>query len=108
MRQHEGGQGGEARIARVGRLGCDGQQWHSGVTATEIKIGQSMPYSGPASAFGVIGKGEAAYFKMINDKGGINGRKLTLGKNPGRTGTRLVFGAAREAFVLGSPHWALH
>jgi branched-chain amino acid transport system substrate-binding protein len=49
-----------------------------GITATEIKIGQSMPYSGPASAYGVIGKGEAAYFKMINDKGGINGRKLTL------------------------------
>jgi len=50
----------------------------SGVTATEIKIGQSMPYSGPASSLGVLGKGEAAYFKMINDKGGINGRKLTL------------------------------
>jgi branched-chain amino acid transport system substrate-binding protein len=49
-----------------------------GVTATEIKIGQSMPYSGPLSAFGVIGKGDAAYFQMINDKGGINGRKLTL------------------------------
>src|ERR1041384_1383569 len=49
-----------------------------GVTATEIKIGQSIPYSGPASMFGVLGKGEAAYFKMINDKGGINGRKLTL------------------------------
>ncbi|HEU4729226.1 MAG TPA: ABC transporter substrate-binding protein [Kofleriaceae bacterium] len=49
-----------------------------GVTATEIKIGQSMPYSGPASAYGNIGKGEAAYFKMINDKGGINGRKITL------------------------------
>jgi branched-chain amino acid transport system substrate-binding protein len=49
-----------------------------GVTATEIKIGQSMPYSGPASAYGVLGKGETAYFKMINDRGGINGRKLTL------------------------------
>src|SRR5262252_10399652 len=49
-----------------------------GVTATEIKIGQTMPYSGPASAFGVIGKGEAAYFQMINEKGGINGRKLNL------------------------------
>ena len=49
-----------------------------GVTATEIKIGQSVPFSGPASAFGVIAKGEAAYFKMINDKGGINGRKVTL------------------------------
>jgi branched-chain amino acid transport system substrate-binding protein len=49
-----------------------------GVTATEIKIGQSMPYSGQASAYGVVGKGDAAYFKMINDKGGINGRKITL------------------------------
>ena len=49
-----------------------------GVTATEIKIGQTMPYSGPASAYSVIGKGDQAYFKMINAKGGINGRKLTL------------------------------
>src|ERR1700689_4453581 len=49
-----------------------------GVTATEIKIGQTMPYSGPASAYGVIGKTEAAYFKMINEKGGVNGRKINL------------------------------
>lgn len=49
-----------------------------GVTDTEIKIGQTMPYSGPLSAFGVIGRTEAAYFKMINDEGGINGRKLNL------------------------------
>jgi branched-chain amino acid transport system substrate-binding protein len=49
-----------------------------GVTATEIKIGQSMPYSGPLSAYGVIGKGDAAYFQMINDNGGIHGRKLKL------------------------------
>jgi branched-chain amino acid transport system substrate-binding protein len=49
-----------------------------GVTGTEIKIGQTMPYSGPASAYGVIGRTEAAYFKMINDQGGINGRKLNL------------------------------
>src|SRR5262249_40212874 len=49
-----------------------------GVTATEIKIGQTMPYSGPASAYGTIGKAEAAYFKMINDQGGINGRKINL------------------------------
>jgi branched-chain amino acid transport system substrate-binding protein len=49
-----------------------------GVTDTEIKIGQTMPYSGPASAYGVIGKADAAYFKMINDQGGVNGRKLTL------------------------------
>ena len=37
-----------------------------------------MPYSGPASAYGVIGKTEAAYFKMINDEGGINGRKINF------------------------------
>jgi len=49
-----------------------------GVTDTEIKIGQTMPYSGPASAYGVIGQSEAAYFKMINDQGGVNGRKINL------------------------------
>ena len=49
-----------------------------GITDTEIKIGQTMPYSGPASAYGVIGKTEAAYFKMINEKGGVNGRKINL------------------------------
>lgn len=47
-----------------------------GVTDTEIKIGNIMPYSGPASAYGSIAKTEAAYFKMINDQGGINGRKI--------------------------------
>jgi branched-chain amino acid transport system substrate-binding protein len=47
-----------------------------GVTDTEIKIGQTIPYSGPASAFGAIGRTETAYFKMINDQGGINGRKI--------------------------------
>ena len=49
-----------------------------GATDTEIKIGNIMPYSGPASAYGTIGKTEAAYFKMINDKGGINGRKINF------------------------------
>src|SRR5277367_5494851 len=49
-----------------------------GVTDTEIKIGQTMPYSGPASAYGVIGRAEAAYFKMINEQGGINGRKINF------------------------------
>ncbi len=59
---------------------CNGalaqKAYDSGVSDTEIKIGNTMPYSGPASAFGVIGKAEAAYFKMINDAGGINGRKI--------------------------------
>src|SRR6202034_3037398 len=49
-----------------------------GVTDTEIKIGQTMPYSGPASAYGVIGRTEAAYFKMVNEQGGINGRKVNF------------------------------
>jgi branched-chain amino acid transport system substrate-binding protein len=49
-----------------------------GITDTEIKIGQTMPYSGPASAYGVIGRTEAAYFKMINEQGGINGRKINF------------------------------
>jgi branched-chain amino acid transport system substrate-binding protein len=49
-----------------------------GVTATTIKIGQTMPYSGPASAYGTIGKAEIAYFNMINEQGGVNGRKIEL------------------------------
>jgi len=54
------------------------KKYDSGASDTEIKIGNIMPYSGPASAYGVIGKTEAAYFKMINDKGGINGRKINF------------------------------
>jgi branched-chain amino acid transport system substrate-binding protein len=49
-----------------------------GVSASEIKIGQTMPYSGPVSAFGALGKGEVGYFKMLNAHGGINGRKIIL------------------------------
>jgi branched-chain amino acid transport system substrate-binding protein len=49
-----------------------------GVTDSSIKLGQTMPYSGPASAYSVVGKSEAAYFRMLNDKGGINGRKIEL------------------------------
>ena len=49
-----------------------------GVSATEIRIGQTMPYSGPVSAFGALGKGEVGYFRMLNEKGGINGRKVNL------------------------------
>jgi branched-chain amino acid transport system substrate-binding protein len=49
-----------------------------GITPTEIRIGQTMPYSGPVSAFGALGKGEVGYFKMLNERGGINGRKVNL------------------------------
>src|SRR4051812_37495643 len=54
------------------------KQYDTGATDTEIKIGNIIPYSGPASAYGVIGKMEEAYFKMINEQGGINGRKITF------------------------------
>ncbi len=64
-----------AFAARAGSARADNAP---GVTDTEIKIGQTMPYSGPASAYGVIGRAEAAYFKMINEQGGVNGRKINL------------------------------
>src|SRR6201981_1974016 len=51
-------------------------QYGPGVTDTEIKIGNTNPYSGPASSYGINGKVHAAYFSMINEKGGINGRKI--------------------------------
>jgi ABC-type branched-subunit amino acid transport system substrate-binding protein len=54
------------------------KKYDTGATDTEITIGNIMPYSGPASAYGVQGKTEAAYFKMINDAGGINGRKINF------------------------------
>ncbi len=53
-------------------------QYSPGASDTEIKIGNTMPYSGPASAYGIIGKTEAAYFAMINEQGGINGRKVNF------------------------------
>ena len=49
-----------------------------GTSATEIKVGQTIAYSGPASAYGQLGKAEDAYFKWLNAKGGINGRKITF------------------------------
>jgi branched-chain amino acid transport system substrate-binding protein len=54
------------------------KKYDTGATDTEIKIGNTMPYSGPASAYGTIGKAAAAYFKKINDEGGINGRKINF------------------------------
>jgi branched-chain amino acid transport system substrate-binding protein len=54
------------------------KKYDVGATDTEIKIGNIIPYSGPLSAYGVIGKTEAAYFKMINAEGGINGRKINF------------------------------
>src|SRR5205814_7191732 len=53
-------------------------RYDTGANDTGIKIGNIMPYSGPASAYGTIGRAEAAYFKMINEQGGINGRKINF------------------------------
>jgi branched-chain amino acid transport system substrate-binding protein len=80
-----------------------------GVTNTEIKIGQTMPYSGSASAWGAIGRAELAYVKMINDRGGIRGRKITLislddGFSPPKTveQTRKLVEDEGVAFIYGS------
>jgi branched-chain amino acid transport system substrate-binding protein len=84
-----------------------------GVTATEIKIGNTNPYSGPASAYGTIGKAIGAYFKKINEEGGINGRKISYvtlddGYSPPKTVemVRRLVEQEQVAFVfqtLGTP-----
>jgi ABC-type branched-subunit amino acid transport system substrate-binding protein len=93
-------------------------QW-PGVTPTEIKIGNTNPYSGPASAYGTIGKAIGAYFKMVNDQGGINGRKINYvtlddGYSPPKTVemVRRLVEQEQVAFVfqtLGTPtNTAIH
>lgn len=59
-------------------LGAAAVENGPGVSESEIRIGQTMPFSGPASAYATIGKAETAYFAMINAKGGVNGRRLRL------------------------------
>ncbi len=80
-----------------------------GVTDAEIKIGQTMPYSGPASSLGVLGRTETAYFRMINDMGGVNGHKLNLislddGYSPPKTveQTRRLIEQEQVAFIFGN------
>jgi len=65
-------------LAASGGSALAQKKYDTGATDTEIKIGNIMPYSGPASAYGVTGKTEAAYFQKINTEGGINGRKITF------------------------------
>ena len=57
---------------------CAQKKYDTGATDTEIKVGQTVPFSGPASAYATVGKAQAAYMKMINDQGGVNGRKINL------------------------------
>ena len=80
-----------------------------GVTGTEIKMGQTMPYTGPAARFSAPGLAEVAYMKMINDQGGINGRRINLisvddGNMPWRTGneTRKLVELEQVALIFGS------
>ena len=80
-----------------------------GVSDTEIKIGQTMPYSGPLSAYASIGKAQAAYFDKINAQGGIDGRKIRLislddGFNPARTveQTRKLIDEEQVLLLFGS------
>jgi branched-chain amino acid transport system substrate-binding protein len=65
-------------VVLAGGLAFAAGQYGPGASDTEIKIGNTMPYSGPASAYGAIGKAEAAYFNMVNEQGGINGRKINF------------------------------
>ena len=65
-------------LAMVAAPASAQKKYGPGASDTEIKLGQTMPYSGPASAYGTIGKLHMAYFKMINEAGGINGRKINL------------------------------
>jgi branched-chain amino acid transport system substrate-binding protein len=65
-------------LALAAGLAFAAGQYGPGASDTEIKIGNTMPYSGPASAYGTIGKAEAAYFTMVNEQGGINGRKINF------------------------------
>jgi branched-chain amino acid transport system substrate-binding protein len=70
--------GGALAIAVSATSAFAQKSYDPGASDTEIKVGQTVPFSGPASAYATIGKAQAAYFKMINDQGGINGRKINL------------------------------
>jgi branched-chain amino acid transport system substrate-binding protein len=85
------------------------KKYAPGVSDTEIRIGQTMPYSGPASAYAAIGRAEAAYFAMLNEQGGVNGRRITLlslddGYSPPKTfeQTRRLVEQENVAFIFSS------
>jgi len=65
-----------ALLSAAGGQAIAQKKYGPGASDTEVKIGNIVPYSGPASAYGSVGRAQEAYFKMINDKGGINGRKI--------------------------------
>ena len=103
----------QSTAASLGSLACGASPGRAGdapgVTETEIKIGQTMPYSGPLSGYGVIGKTDAAYFAMINELGGVSGRKIRLISlddeyNPAKTveQTRRLVEHEGVAFIFNS------
>jgi ABC-type branched-subunit amino acid transport system substrate-binding protein len=67
-----------ALLAFIAEVSAAEKNYDPGVSDTEIKIGQTMPYSGPLSVYGQIGRAQQAYFAKINAEGGINGRKINL------------------------------
>ena len=110
---------GASFIATLSTEGAAQKNDTPGVSATEIKIGQTMPYSGPASALSAAGRAHAAYFNMINDQGGINGRKIRLislddAYSPPKTveQTRKLVEEEGVALIFGSlgtaPNMAIH
>lgn len=87
----------------------DRKQYEQGVSETEIKIGNTTPYSGPLSAYGTIGRATAAYFDMVNEQGGINGRKINFislddGYSPPKTveQIRKLVEEEKVAFLAGT------
>jgi branched-chain amino acid transport system substrate-binding protein len=88
--------------AMAAEQGTAEQKNAPGITDAEIKIGQTMPYSGPISAYGVIGRAELAYYRMINEQGGINGRRINLislddGYSPPKTVEQIRFSRTSRA-----------
>src|SRR6185369_10641652 len=69
---------GLALATATGGTALAQKQYDTGASDTEIKIGNIVPYSGPASAYGVVGKAMGAVFQKVNDEGGINGRKINF------------------------------
>ena len=65
-------------VVAAGGVAHAQKKYDTGATDTEIKIGNIVPYSGPASAYGTVGKAMAAVFRKVNDEGGINGRKINF------------------------------
>src|ERR1700755_2505535 len=67
-----------ASLSAATAVSAADKKYDFGASDTEIRLGQTVPHSGPGSLYGVVGRVGEAYFQMLNEKGGINGRKITL------------------------------